>query len=337
LSLVALLVFATPASARTAPAGPRVTVITDSTGGVLLFDGEANSILGLGFDLDVETVICRKLVKPGCGSAEPQPPSALDTVQALAAEGRLGRIVVIDTGYNDTPEEVGEAIDPLLQALVADGVEKVIWVTYVERLSEWADSNRMLVAATSRWPQLVLADWNSIALPHHEWFVDEGHMNALGGRALATFLHPFLVYACGAACIPQPAFCGLARTAKGFAYVRATGMGCAAARAILASIDSGNPGPWACVANVDPVLERTCSKGDDRIEVLARSPVAVSESGGVVTIANWSFRVHGRVLQARQDERGWLSLGLAPWCAPDAPLEALEALHLHRAGEGCFR
>jgi hypothetical protein len=56
-----------------------------------------------------------------------------------------------------------------------------------------------------------------------------------------------------------------------------------------------------------------------------------------VTIANWSFRVHGHVLEARQDARGWLSLGRAPWCAPDAPLEALEALHLHRAGGGCFR
>jgi hypothetical protein len=337
LSLVLLLVSATGARAETPAPGPRVTVITDSSGSALVFDGASNAILGRGFDLDVETVICRKLVKRGCGGAEPAPPSALDTVQILAAQGRLGKIVVIDTGYNDRPEEVGEAVDPLLRALLSAGVEKVIWVTYVERLSEWADSNRLLVAAATRWPQLTLADWNAVALPNDEWFVDQAHLNSLGGRALATFLHPFLVYACGTACAPRPAFCGLARTSRGFAYVRATGIECAAARATLAAIDRGTPLAWSCVANVDPSIERTCRSGDGSIEILVRSPVAVTRVGGVVTIANWSFRLHGLVLQARQDERGWLSLGPAPWCAPEAPLEALEALRLDHTAGGCFR
>jgi hypothetical protein len=333
-----LAVAAVAAPARAQPAtGPLVNVITDSVGGVLMYDSTSTAILRQGFDLDIEPVICRKLAKPGCLDTVPPPPSAIDTVQALAGQGRLGKIVVVDAGYNDTPDEVSEAIDPLMRALVAGGVEKVIWVTYVERVSEWVDSNRIVVEAAARWPQLVVADWNAVALTHPEWFVDEAHLNSFGGRALAAFLHPFLVYACGAACVPQPVFCGLARTSAGFDYVQATAIGCAAARGSLAGIDRGSRGTWSCVENVDPDLERTCSSGDERIEVLARSPVAPARVNGVVTIANWSFRLQGAVLEARQNARNWLSLGRAPWCPPAVPQEALEALGRHADRDGCFR
>jgi len=54
LSLAALLLSVTPASAGSPPPGPRVTVITDSVGGILTFDPGANAILARGFDLDVE-------------------------------------------------------------------------------------------------------------------------------------------------------------------------------------------------------------------------------------------------------------------------------------------
>jgi hypothetical protein len=313
-----------------------VTVITDSVGGVLISDPESAQILGRGFDVDVEAVVCRKLVKPGCLDTEPPPPSALDTIRELAAQGRLAKSVVIDTGYNDTPEEVSEAIDPLLKTLVADGVQNVIWVDYVERLSEWADSNRAVVEATTRWPQLIVADWNAVALAHDEWFVDSAHLDSLGARALATFLHPFLVYACGPACVPHVEFCGLARTARGFDYVRATGLDCATALARIVSIERGSRESWTCVTNVDPDVERTCRNADERIEILARSPVPPSRAGAVVTIANWSFRLRGAVLQARQGTRGWLSLGPAPWCPPAVPREALQALGLRSDRDGCF-
>lgn len=332
------MLFAATAPARAdSTSGPLVTVIADSVGGVLVSDGASNAILARGFDLDIDWVVCRKLARPGCGGAVPPPPSALDTVQSLASEGRLGKIVVVDTGYNDTPEDVTDAVDPLMRALVAGGVEKVIWVTYVERVSEWADSNQVVVAAATRWPQLVVADWNAVALPHPEWFVDDAHLNALGARALAAFLRPFLVYACGHACVPQPVFCGLVRTAAGFEYVQATSLDCAAARTGLASIDRGSRGTWSCVDNVDPVLQRTCSSGDERIQVLARSPVSATRANGVVTIANWAFRLQGVLLEARQDGRGWLSLGRAPWCPPAVPREALAALGRHADRNGCFR
>lgn len=334
-SLAAVVLFA--GSGRADSTVPHVTVIADSVGSVLLWDGDSRTILGNGFDVDIQSVACRKLALPGC-SYQPPPPSALDTIDQLGTG--LGSIVVIEVGYNDFPVDFAAGIDPVMKALVGFGVQHVIWLTLVERQGDWADSNASLVAAAARWPQMIIADWNAVALPHPEWFIDNAHLNSSGGRALATFLHPFLVWACGAACVPPTAYCGLARTVNGFDYVQGTGVGCTAARVITAEIERNNRGPWTCARNVGGQIELTCTDGNEKIELLERSPVpATVGPSGVVTLSNWSFRLHGSVLQGRQDALGWLSLGHAPWCIPDVPREALLALRLKSLTPdgGCFR
>jgi hypothetical protein len=329
-----LFAFAAPADGATPL--PHVTIITDSVGGVLQWDGESSQIIGNGFDVDVESVACRKLAEPGC-SYLPPPPSALDTIDRIGTG--LGRTVVIDVGYNDVTSDYAAGIDPVMRALLGFGVQHVIWVTLVERQGTWADTNGVIVAAAQRWPQMIVADWNAVALPHPEWFLDNAHLNSLGGRALAAFLHPFLVYACGAACVPATAYCGLARTVNGFDYVRATGLGCAAARVNVAAIERDDRGSWTCARNVGGEIELTCTNGAEKVELLERSPVPATRApGGVVTLSNWSFRRHGREIEGRQDELGWISLGRAPWCIPGIPREVLLALRLRSLTPdgGCF-
>lgn len=329
---LALLALAAPAHTA---AGPRVTVITDSVGGVLEWDGESNQILSQGFDVDVEPELCRRLATPGC-NYDPPPPSAVDTIDALG--GRLGTIVVIDVGYNDTAAGVAAGIDPVMRALVANGVQHVIWPTYVERLQVWKDSNAALLAGAKRWPQLVVPDWNAIALPHPEWFVDDAHMGSLGGRALARFLHPYLVDACGSACAPPPpVFCGLARTVNGFDYVRSAGVACPSALGITVSIERNVRGPWLCSRSVGGDVELTCTLGTEKIELLERSPVPARAHDGIVTLANWSFRLRRRTLLGR-NEKTWRSFGPAPWCVPDLPREVLVAVKLRplTPDGGCF-
>lgn len=331
-----VLLFLLPATTAGARSGPRVTVITDSAAGVLLWDGEANQILGHGFDLDVEPIVCRKLVTPGCGAAEPPPTSALDTANQLGP--KLGKIVVIDTGYNDTTPELAEAVDPLMRALLANGVEHVIWVNYVERLTVWANHNAVLAAGAARWPEMTIADWNAVALPHDEWFVDAAHLDTTGGRALATFLRPLLLDACGSACVPKPVYCGLALTANGFAYVQATSIGCDAARATVVSIERGQAGTWRCSRDTHAVVLLTCLQGGSRIDLLPRSPVPARRVGNVVSLANWTFRLRGRSMQGRGYHGSWSTLGRAPWCIPDVPREVLTAFKLEPIGQaaGCF-
>jgi hypothetical protein len=319
-----------------ATAPPRVTVIADSVGGVLYWDAGARERLGHRLDLRVEQETCRKLIDPGCPGYGPNPPeSALAAVQRLGAE--LGRIVVVNVGYNDIADGYAGQLDQVMTALVAAGVQHVIWVTLSERQGNWVEINDQIRAAPARWSQLVVADWARVP-SSEDWFVDNAHFTYLGAAAYAGFLRPFLLEACGADCAPTLTFCGLARTVNGFDPVSAAEVGCGDALSIVTAIERGDRQAWACARAVNADYELECRDGEAVIHVLERSPVpAVRRSGGV-RLANWLFRLRGHRLEAREDGSGWLSIGHAPFCVPDAPREVLVALRLRPVtpNGGCF-
>ncbi|HTR32670.1 MAG TPA: hypothetical protein VMH47_02220 [Gaiellaceae bacterium] len=144
--------------------------------------------------------------------------------------------------------------------------------------------------------------------------------------------------------VPAPAhaaarWCGLARTVNGFDYVDAAGLSCAAARTLTGAIERGDRGGWDCSRSVHGDVELTCRDGAKTIELLERSPVpAEKRRDGVVTLANWSFRLAARVIEARRGTRTWFSLGPPPWCVPAVPREVLLALPLRSLTPdgGCF-
>jgi hypothetical protein len=206
--LPALAALALASAGTEAAAGPaaapanRVTVITDSVGGVLFWATQARVMFARGLDLDLETKTCRKLVDPGCPAYDdPAPPSALETIVSRGPE--LGATVVIDVGYNDQADPYGAHLDEVMQALLAAGVHHVVWVTLEEAQERWASINAQIRAAPNRWPQLVVADWAQ-ASAGKDWFVDGVHMTADGGLAFAEFLRPFVLEACGQSCAPPP-------------------------------------------------------------------------------------------------------------------------------------
>ena len=45
----------------------------------------------------------------------------------------LGRVAVVDVGYNDTPSGFAAGIDRVMRALVDAGVDQVVWITLRER------------------------------------------------------------------------------------------------------------------------------------------------------------------------------------------------------------
>jgi hypothetical protein len=181
---------------------PRVTMITDSVGGVLYWVTDAQAELAQGLDFQLETKTCRKLASIGCPAYGERPPSALETIESLGPS--LGPLVIIDVGYNDIPGTYADGLDTVMQALVAAGVQHVVWVTLEETESPWVAINAQIRAAPGRWPQLVVADWAPVAAMHPEWFVDQAHMNAAGGLGFASFLRPIVLAACGAPCVFTP-------------------------------------------------------------------------------------------------------------------------------------
>src|SRR5262249_49564083 len=163
------------ASRGAVPPPPRVTMIADSVGGVLYWVPAAQVELGKGLDFHLEQRTCRKLVEPGCFAYGESPPSALHTIHDLGPT--LGQMVIVDVGYNDVADGYGDKLDTVMRALLAAGVQHVVWVTLEETEDPWVAINPQIRAAPARWPQLVVADWAPVAAAHPEWFVDVAHLN----------------------------------------------------------------------------------------------------------------------------------------------------------------
>jgi hypothetical protein len=192
------LLLACGASGAAATAAPRVTLVADSVGGVLFWQRQARDELGRGIDFRIDIRTCRRLVSEGCVYDGERPPSALEAIGDLGPA--LGRVAVIDVGYNDAPSGFAAGIDRVMRALVDAGVDQVVWITLRERQGSWADINDQSRAARKRWPQLTVGDWDLESRDHDEWFADGIHMNWDGGEAFTRFLRPLVVGACGVAC-----------------------------------------------------------------------------------------------------------------------------------------
>lgn len=186
-----LLLVAVCAPAASAGEPVRVTMLSDSVGAALLWDPGPFADFSAGLDVRGDAYGCRKLVVPGCPSeAGGSPPSALDMINAYGTD--LGPVVVMDVGYNDAPDTYAAALDTVMKALLANGVQRVVWVTLNESEGVWKENNDVIRAAAARWPQLTVADWGAVP-SDPAWFKDTVHYNHDGAVAFGTFLRPIVL------------------------------------------------------------------------------------------------------------------------------------------------
>ena len=179
-----------------------MTLVSDSVGGVLLWNADARAYLAQGLDLRIEAKACRKLIAPGCFAYGGIAPSALETIRTLGTE--LGPLVVVDVGYSDRPDEYATGFDMVIQPLLEAHVQRVIWVTLNEHEDPWVANNAIIRDAPKRWPQLVVADWAPVAAANPSWLGDLAHLNPEGAVGFAHFLRPIVVTVlagCGSACM----------------------------------------------------------------------------------------------------------------------------------------
>jgi hypothetical protein len=196
-------------------AAPRVTIFGDSAAEVLDYVSDAKQYLAQGLDVNWQLRVCRRLVQLSCPYQGVRPPTVLDVVHA-AANGSLGSIVVVDVGYNDYVDQYQDDMETVLKALVAKGVEHVIWTTMHEVRQDYRAINASIRAEAARWPQVVVADWNA-ASQGQNWFNSDGiHLNSSGAWGLVRLLRPVVLSACGDPCQPPPA-----KTASGPYVIRA--------------------------------------------------------------------------------------------------------------------
>ena len=130
LPIVAIV--STPQPVAAAPAGaPRVTLMGDSTLMAMEYYPNDDELLATTYDVNLETGNCRRLVVPSCPvGGQPATPSALPVMQTTA-KGQLGQVLVMMTGYDDSPS-IADDIDAIMAEATAQGVGEVLWLTYRE-------------------------------------------------------------------------------------------------------------------------------------------------------------------------------------------------------------
>ena len=159
-----------PAPAPAAPAGfPPTTAIGDS---VLV--GAADALAArMGPSLAVDAVIGRQMEE------------ADELVAAIAAEGRLGQVVLLHLGNNGP--FTAEQID---QVFAAIGPDRTVLLVNVLVPRRWeGEVNDQLAAAVSRHPNAVLVDWRSLVTSEPGLTREDGfHLTANGAERYADLV-----------------------------------------------------------------------------------------------------------------------------------------------------
>jgi hypothetical protein len=108
-------------------------------------------------------------------------------LQELKSSGQLGAEVIIGLGSNGPITD--SDFDSMMQTL--SGASRVVFVnTHVDR--DWQDPNNAVLAnGAMRYPNVVIADWSTLATQNPGWFGTDGtHLpiNGAGAMALAALV-----------------------------------------------------------------------------------------------------------------------------------------------------
>jgi len=105
-------------------------------------------------------------------------------------------LVVVELGYNDDPSTFSSDIDAMMTALRSRGVGRVAWVNMADirtrnERSYYAPANAALQAATSRWSNLTVLDWDAASRgpERPRWFSRDGvHLTTTGEARFSLWL-----------------------------------------------------------------------------------------------------------------------------------------------------
>ncbi|MFM8531774.1 MAG: GDSL-type esterase/lipase family protein [Ilumatobacteraceae bacterium] len=131
--------------------------------------------------------------------------SGVEAVRRARAAGFEPKVVVFGVGANDlrygirTPELARQAFDPLVGEAGPDVTVGILnlYSPRATRSSRIAAFNRYLEEATTRWPNLVIVDWASLARRNRRWHKADGvHYNMSGARHRNTFMIQSLIDVC---------------------------------------------------------------------------------------------------------------------------------------------
>ena len=173
---------------------PHVTVIGDSVLTAVEWNNTPLSLLEQGLDVQLEIGVCRTLEGISCPYEGGNVPTLLDVVDRLGPQ--LGPTVLVEVGYNDPANQFAQRVEDSINALLAAGVQHILWVNMREWQQQYIGMNQVLLAAAARHPQLTIVDWERLSHDHYSWFQGDGiHLLYDGAVAMAGLLNTSIKHA----------------------------------------------------------------------------------------------------------------------------------------------
>jgi len=178
-----------PAEFEAAPVG-RILLIGDSIAASIT--AEFTGIVTPAYtDINYQAVPNRCLVGSACVEPSVGLPDAPAIINALTPE-TMPTVAVLQLGYNDSPATFTADIDQVVTALTARAVQRIVFVNLsTRRVSvDYTASNAALLAATQRYPNVSVLDWNAFSTgpDKSRWFSDTVHLTNTGRVEFALFL-----------------------------------------------------------------------------------------------------------------------------------------------------
>ena len=199
LAGMAALALAAAAATGAAPAQPHVTVLGDSVLTAVQWNDAPLATLQKGFDMYMDVGVCRTVAGISCPYEGGRVPTLMDVIAGMG--NRLGPLVLVEVGYNDDPAVFEGEVDDAVEAMLAVGVRRILWVNVPATNDHWQRMDDELDAVASRYGQMTIVDWNDTSHNQWHWFQgDAVHLLYPGAMALAALLNQALV----AATAPPP-------------------------------------------------------------------------------------------------------------------------------------
>jgi hypothetical protein len=149
--------------------------------------------------VSIEAATCRRTLAPSCPYQGTRPRTGVEVLQAHTPVA--GELWVMALGYNDDPSVFADGIDAVMDEADRQGVRTVIWLTLRSPNGRFDRANRALREASTSHPGLRVADWNSAAAGHANWFGSDGvHPTSGGATALTNFLATEIAQALASRC-----------------------------------------------------------------------------------------------------------------------------------------
>jgi hypothetical protein len=190
-------------SARAAPAPPHVTVLADSVLTAVEWNEAPLASLEHGLDVYMDVGVCRRISGLSCPYEGGRVPTLMEVIDAMGV--RLGPTVLVEVGYNDDLDTFQQEVDGAVQAMLRNGVQRILWANFPATNQHWADMDDALATVASHYGQLTIIDWNRASHERWSWFQNDGiHLVYPGALAMASLFNQAVLDALAPPTPPRP-------------------------------------------------------------------------------------------------------------------------------------